>query len=88
MAATRFSRIASAKIRADNRLMNQSDTLLSTLAAVIPFEIAIGINGRVWTKSPSISETIAVSRFLESVDEGEVELSKSGIERAARAFLA
>lgn len=68
--------------------MNQNDTLLSTLASVIPFEIAIGINGRVWIKSPSISETIAVSRFLESVDEGKVKLDKSGIERAAKGLLA
>ena len=86
--STSASRARREEPRPNARLMNQNDTLLSTLASVIPFEIAIGINGRVWIKSPSVGETIAVSRFLQSVNAGEVALDKKGIERAARSFMA
>lgn len=63
--------------------------LLPTLAAHIPFEIAIGLNGRVWFKSPSISEAIALKRVLEDVNEGKVDPGdKQQLERTLKGYLA
>lgn len=72
----------------DPRLLNPKFTLLQTLASSIPFEIAIGINGKVWIKSPSISETIALKRVLEGVDEGQFGITKGELDRAVKEFAA
>ena len=63
--------------------------LLPILAAHIPFEIAIGLNGRVWFKTPSISEAIAFKRVLEDVNEGKVDPGdKQAVERTLKSYLA
>jgi exosome complex RNA-binding protein Rrp4 len=72
----------------DNRLMSPKFPLLPTLAAHIAFEICIGLNGKIWFKSTTISEGIALKRILEGVDSGELTLEKSAIERALRQYMA
>ena len=75
-------------ILADSRLYDPSSTILANLAGVIPFEISIGLNGRVWVKSGSIPETIALARVLEGLNDGTVKADKASIEKAAKAFMA
>lgn len=74
--------------RPDSRLYDPSNTILANLAGVIPFEISIGLNGRVWVKSGSIAETIALARVLEGLNDGTVKADKASIEKAARAYMA
>lgn len=37
-----------------------------------PFEITLGMNGRIWLNASSVGRTIALKRILEAVDEGRV----------------
>lgn len=76
------------EIIANVRLLNPKNTLLPILASQIPFEIAIGLNGRVWIKSPSISESIALRRVLEGVDDGVIGSDKAGLVQAIKEFTA
>jgi hypothetical protein len=73
---------------ADDRLMSPKFPLLPTLAAHIAFEICIGLNGKIWFKSTTISEGIALKRILEGVDSGELEMEKGTVERALREYMA
>lgn len=73
---------------ADDRLMSPKYPLLPTLAAHIAFEICIGLNGKIWFKSTTISEGIALKRVLEGVDSGELVMEKGIIERALREYMA
>ena len=82
------SEIATIVPEADNRLMSPKYPLLPTLAAHIAFEICIGLNGKIWFKSTTISEGIALKRILESVDTGDLEMEKGTVERALREYMA
>ena len=62
--------------------------LLPTLASHVPFETAIGLNGRIWLKTSTTSETIALKRIIERVDQGSILLEKSAIEQAVKLCLA
>jgi exosome complex component RRP40 len=65
--------------RADTptRLLAKSP-LLPLLATHVPFETAIGLNGRIYLKASSTTETIALVRLVEMVDRGEVGLGENG----------
>jgi exosome complex component RRP40 len=39
------------------------------LGSKFALEAAPGLNGRVWFKTPSVKQTIAVARCIEAVDE-------------------
>lgn len=52
------------------RLLDPRYFLLPLLGSKFPLEVAIGINGRVWIKTPEIKQTIAVARCIEAVDPG------------------
>lgn len=70
-------------------MLNSKFPLLSTIASSVPFEIAIGLNGRVWFKTKSISEGIAMKRVIEDVNEGSLDAGdKSAVERALKGYLA
>jgi exosome complex component RRP40 len=69
-------------------MLNPKYPLLPLLAAHIAFEICIGLNGKVWFKSTTISEGIALKRVLEAVDAGELEVEKKGVERALKEYMA
>ena len=62
--------------------------LLPTLAAKLPFETAIGINGRIWLKAQTISETIALKRIIEGVDDGSIPVEKGPLEKKFKEFMA
>jgi exosome complex component RRP40 len=70
------------------RLLDPKFPLLPTLAAHVPFETAIGLNGRVWLKSGSVGETIALKRVIEDVDEGRLALDKEKLAKAVKAYMA
>lgn len=72
------------------RLMNHTKyPLLSTIASLAPFETAVGMNGRVWFKTQSITEGIAIKRVVEDVNEGLLDgTDKQAVERALKGYLA
>ena len=42
--------------------------LLEEIAEKIPFEVAVGRNGKVWVKSGGVKETLLVGRALQQTD--------------------
>lgn len=62
--------------------------LLPALAAQIPFETAIGMNGRIWVKAPAIGQTIALRRVIEAYDTGKVGSDKAEITKLVKQMLA
>ncbi|ORX40171.1 hypothetical protein BD324DRAFT_616657 [Kockovaella imperatae] len=70
------------------RLLTPKNPLLPILASVIPFEIAIGLNGRIWFKSSSIDETIALQRVIQGIDDGSLAETKGELEKALKAYMA
>lgn len=59
-------------------LLHPSYPLLPLMAARFPFETAIGVNGQVWIRAGSISQTVALGRAIKEVDEGRVEAESIG----------
>ncbi|WWD18380.1 hypothetical protein CI109_102830 [Kwoniella shandongensis] len=70
------------------QLLTPKFPLLPTLAASIPFEIAVGLNGRVWFKAGTVSETVTLKRIVEGVDNGEIRAERSAVEQAVKEYLA
>lgn len=56
-----------------SRLLDPTYFLLPLLGSKVPFEAATGVNGRVWFKSPTVKQTIAIARCIEAVDEKELD---------------
>ncbi|XP_013416480.1 exosome complex component RRP40 [Lingula anatina] len=50
------------------KLLSSDCNLLKTLGHHLPFEVAIGMNGRVWVKGRSVRETIAISNAISSAE--------------------
>lgn len=48
------------------RLLSQECNLMKTIGARIPFEAAVGMNGRVWVKSQSAEKTISIYQVISS----------------------
>lgn len=46
------------------RLLNPTCAVLSSLAAALPFEVAIGMNGCVWVNSGSPKHTIVITTAI------------------------
>lgn len=46
------------------RILNADCVLMKCLGNKIPFEAAVGMNGRVWVKARSNKETIAVANAI------------------------
>ncbi len=70
------------------RLLNPKFQLLTSLAGHFPFEMAVGLNGRIWFKAGTVGQTIALKRVLEGYDAGEIGLGKGEIDRAVKGVLA
>ena len=47
-----------------SRIRNKDCTLLKTLGNYLPYEIAIGMNGRIWVKGRSSRETILIMNAI------------------------
>ena len=52
-------------------LLVGGDPLFPRIGARFPFEVAIGINGRVWLKGPSIFKTAVLAQAIEWADDSE-----------------
>jgi len=50
------------------KLLNPDCVLLSTLGKSVPFEIAVGMNGRVWIRARSVKETICLANAIECAE--------------------
>jgi len=55
------------------RLLDPVHFLLPLLGSRFQLEVAIGVNGRVWFKTPEVRQTIAVARCIEAVDEQDLD---------------
>lgn len=54
------------------RLLDPSDWLLPLLGSRFALEVAIGVNGKVWVKTPEIKHTIAATRCIEAIDDSNM----------------
>jgi exosome complex RNA-binding protein Rrp4 len=50
------------------RLLQPNCAVLQELGKVIPYEIAVGSNGRVWVNSASVAHTVVVANAILSSD--------------------
>ncbi len=50
------------------RILYPDCVLLKTLGNALPYEIAIGMNGRIWVKGRSIQETVAICNAISSAE--------------------
>merc|ERR1712098_50098 len=50
------------------KLLNQQSPLLTTLGKNIPFEIAVGMNGRVWVRAKTVKETICLANAIDCAE--------------------
>lgn len=50
------------------KLLSKECSLLKTLGTSLPYEAAVGLNGRIWIKGRSIKETIAIVNAIESAE--------------------
>ena len=46
------------------RLLAPDSAVLNALGKVISFEVAVGLNGRVWVKAPTPQQTIIVANAI------------------------
>ncbi|KZO96954.1 hypothetical protein CALVIDRAFT_536876 [Calocera viscosa TUFC12733] len=51
------------------RLLDSKHFLLPSLAQKFPFEVAVGMNGRVWLRAGSVKATVAISRAIGMLDD-------------------
>lgn len=50
------------------KLLSPDSNLLPTLGQQIPFEIAVGMNGRVWVRARSVKETVCIANAVECAE--------------------
>jgi exosome complex component RRP40 len=46
------------------RILNSKSEILKRLGKALPFEIAVGLNGRIWIKGRSTNETLAIANAI------------------------
>jgi len=51
------------------RLLANNSSLLKSLGNPLPYEIAVGLNGRVWLKCRSIKETLDISNIITNMEQ-------------------
>lgn len=61
------------------RLLTPKHPLLPLIAAQYPFEVAIGMNGRIWFKAEAVDQTIALKRVLEAAEKGQLEYTSKAV---------
>ena len=47
-----------------SRILNPKCTLMKNLGKGISFEVAIGMNGRIWVKAKTMKQTITIARVI------------------------
>ena len=50
------------------KLLSKECVLLQTLGKSIPFEIAVGMNGRVWLRARSVKETMVLAQAVQAAE--------------------
>jgi len=75
--------VFNASARLCRTLLDDNCLVLNEIGRVIPFEIAIGVNGRVWVNSASPVHTIIISNIISKSET----LSSEGIVKYARTIL-
>ena len=58
------------------KLLSQQSVLLPTLGKNIQFEVAVGMNGRVWVRARTVKETICLANAVaaaEYMDNAQIE---------------
>ena len=55
-------------------MLDPTHFLLPLLGSKLTFEAAVGVNGRVWFKTPTPKQTIAISRCIQAVDEDHLDV--------------
>lgn len=55
-------------LRYASRILSPSCILLKTIGNSLPYEVAVGLNGRIWVKGRSTVETIALSNAICSAE--------------------
>lgn len=50
------------------RILNPQCVLMKSLGKDVPFESVVGLNGRVWVKTRSVKETIAVVNAIQAAE--------------------
>ncbi|KAL7415414.1 hypothetical protein BDY24DRAFT_382887 [Mrakia frigida] len=64
--------VVSCSLQMSRHLLHPTYPLLPLLAARFPFETAIGVNGQVWIRAGTVTQTIALGRAIKEVDEGRI----------------
>merc|ERR1712029_211404 len=57
--------VFSVSLNTVRKLLSKECVLLQTLGKQIPFEIAVGTNGRIWIRGKSVSDTICIANAIE-----------------------
>lgn len=50
------------------KILNEKCPLIKALSKEVPFEMAAGMNGKIWIKAKTVKETIAVGNAILSVE--------------------
>ena len=66
-------------LRVVSSLLDQGHYLLPLLGKRFPFEVAVGMNGRVWVAAKEIKKTIALIRSIEVADPDGGGLPEQGV---------
>ncbi|XP_074598319.1 exosome complex component Rrp40 [Brevipalpus obovatus] len=60
-------------LRVCRRLLSTDNKIIETLGSKFKFEITIGLNGRLWVRSSSVSKTIYIINVLMSIEDKNIE---------------
>lgn len=58
-------------------LLRENCPVLAALTRELPYEIAVGVNGRIWLKAHSLKETVALANAISALEQsGCAEIDK------------
>jgi len=50
------------------KLLSPDSVLLKSLGKAVPFEVAVGMNGRIWLRGKSARDTITLANAIEAAE--------------------
>ncbi|TSQ35295.1 Exosome complex component RRP40 [Bagarius yarrelli] len=69
------------------RLLSPQSEIVKDLEKIFPFEMVVGLNGRVWVKAKSIQQTLIVANLLESCENMTAQQRQALFKRVAEGAL-
>jgi exosome complex component RRP40 len=69
-----------------DRLLMPKHPLLRLISDQYPFEVAVGMNGRVWFKAEAVDQTIALKRVLEAAERGQLEYDAKAVSQLIKSM--